>query len=283
MKIKLFAVLVLFLICGLALGQERGTTIPQGASIPGLGGLSLGMNGPGFIEFGGSYSHLSKTEFATPFAPWGDAYLRGVMSRGSNALNGELIRQVRYSDTGWYYNLGWIRTWNPDWYTEVSAGSSTRGFFLPKFRANALINRKILARKQLVLTGGVGYDKSKTVNDATRFQAGGTYYFERPFVLQGGVTWTHANPGGILARSQYLAVTQGHDKEHYISVRAEIGREGYELIGPQTTLFNFVVHNYSVNWRQWIGPNWGVNLAFEHERNPSFRRNGGTLGIFMDF
>ncbi|HXB20132.1 MAG TPA: YaiO family outer membrane beta-barrel protein [Candidatus Solibacter sp.] len=281
MKIKLFA--VLFLICGLALGQERGTTIPQGASIPGLGGLSLGMNGPGFIEFGGSYSHLSKTEFATPFAPWGDAYLRGVMSRGSNALNGELIRQVRYSDTGWYYNLGWIRTWNPDWYTEVSAGSSTRGFFLPKFRANALINRKILARKQLVLTGGVGYDKSKTVNDATRFQAGGTYYFERPFVLQGGVTWTHANPGGILARSQYLAVTQGHDKEHYISVRAEIGREGYELIGPQTTLFNFVVHNYSVNWRQWIGPNWGVNLAFEHERNPSFRRNGGTLGIFMDF
>jgi YaiO family outer membrane protein len=283
MKIKLFAVLVLFLICGLALGQERGTTIPQGASIPGLGGLSLGMNGPGFIEFGGSYSHLSKTEFATPFAPWGDAYLRGVMSRGSNALNGELIRQVRYSDTGWYYNLGWIRTWNPDWYTEVSAGSSTRGFFLPKFRANALINRKILARKQLVLTGGVGYDKSKTVNDATRFQAGGTYYFERPFVLQGGVTWTHANPGGIVARSQYMAVTQGHDKEHYISVRAEIGREGYELIGPQTTLFNFVVHNYSVNWRQWIGPNWGVNLAFEHERNPSFRRNGGTLGIFMDF
>lgn len=283
MKIKLFAVFILFLASALAISQDRGTTVPQGASIPGLGGLSLGMNGPGFIEFGGSYSHLGKTELATPFAPWGDAYLRGLMSRGSNALTGEIIRQVRYSDTGWYYNLGWNRTWSPNWFTEVSAGASTGGFFLPKFRTDALINHKILPRRQLVLTGGIGYDKSKTVNNAARFQAGGTYYFERPFVLQGGVIWTHANPGGILARSQYLAVTQGHDKEHYISLRAEIGREGYELIGPQATLFNFVVHNYSANWRQWIGPNWGINLAFEHERNPSFHRYGGAIGIFMDF
>jgi YaiO family outer membrane protein len=283
MKTKLVLALILFLTCVLAAGQERGTTVPQGASIPGLGGFSLGMNGPGFIEFGGSYSHLSKTEFATPFAPWGDAYLRGVMSRGSNALTGELIRQVRYSDTGWYYNLGWNRTWSPNWFSEVSAGSSTHGFFLPKFRTDALINHKVLPSRRLVLMAGVGYDKSKTVNTATRLQAGGTYYFERPFVLQGGVTWTRANPGPILARSQFLALTQGHDKEHYISVRAEIGREGYELIGPRATLFNFVIHNYSANWRQWIGTNWGVNLAFERQQNPSFRRNGGTLGIFMDF
>jgi YaiO family outer membrane protein len=283
MKTTLLLLLILLVTSGLAMGQERGGTVPQGASIPGLGGLSMGMNGPGFIEFGGSYSHLSKTDLATPFAPWGDAYLRGVMSRGGNAFNGELIRQVHYSDTGWYYNLGWTRTWSPTWYTEVSAGTSTRGFFLPKFRTDALVNHKLLARKQLVITGGAGYDKSKTINTATRIQAGGAYYFERPFILQGGVTWTHANPGNVLARSQFLAVTQGHDKEHYISLRAEIGREGYELIGRQATLFNFVVHNYSANWRQWIGPNWGVNLTFEHEQNPSFRRNGGTLGVFMDF
>jgi YaiO family outer membrane protein len=283
MKRKLILALILFLTCILAVGQERGSTVPQGTSIPGLGGLSLGMDGPGFVEFGGSYSHLSRTELSAPFAPWGDAYLRGMMSRGNNKFNAELTRQVHYSDTGWFYGLGWIRTWSPNWFTEVSAGSSTRGFFLPKFRTDAIVNRKVLARQQLVLTGGVGYDKSKTVNTATRFQAGGSYYFEHPFVLQGGVVWTRANPGSIVARSQFLAVTQGHDKEHFISLRAEIGREGYELIGPQAALFDFVVHNYSANWRQWLGPNWGFNLAFEHESNVSFRRFGGTLGFFMDF
>jgi YaiO family outer membrane protein len=282
MKIKRLLVLTLFLISVVAVGQERGTTVPQGTSIPGLGGLP-GLNGAGFVEFGGSYSHLSKTDVSTPFAPWGDAYLRGLMSGGNNKFNAELIRQVHYSDTGWFYSLGWTRTWSPDWYTEVTAGSSTRGFFLPKFRTDAFVNHKLLAHKQLVLTGGFGYDKSKTVNTATRVTAGGTYYFEHPFIVQGGVTWTHANPGGVLARSQYLAVTQGHEKEHYITLRAEIGREGYELIGPQTALFNFVVHNYSANWRQWLGVNWGFNMSFENENNVSYHRYGGGLGFFMDF
>ena len=121
------------------------------------------------------------------------------------------------------------------------------------------------------------------MNSAARGQIGGAYYFERPFIVQGGVTFTRANPGSILARSQYLAVTQGHDKEHFITLRAEIGREGYELIGPQTALFYFVVHNYSANWRQWVGVNWGFNATFDHESNFSYRRNGGTLGLFLDF
>src|SRR5947207_2222660 len=48
-------------------------------------------------------------------------------------------------------------------------------------------------------------------------------------------------------------------------------------------LFNFVVHNYSANWRQWVGVNWGFNATFDHESNFSYRRNGGTLGLFLDF
>jgi YaiO family outer membrane protein len=281
MKIRFL--LILLLISALALGQDKGGTVPQGSSIPGLSAIPLGLNGPGFIEFGGSYSHLSKTDLSSPFSPWGDAYLRGVISGGNNTFNGELTRQVRYADLGWYYSLGWNRTWSENWFTDVSAGSSTRGFFLPKFRTDAFVNRKLLARKQLILTGGIGYDKSKTVNSAVRTQVGGTYYFERPFILQGGVTWTHANPGSILARSQYVAFTQGHNKEHYITLRAEVGREAYELIRPQTTLFDFRIRNFSASWRQWIGVNWGVNLAYEHEGNPFYQRNGGTLGIFMDF
>ena len=282
MRLRFLLLFLLLMMSVVGFGQGRDTTVPQGTSIPGLGGL-VGLNGAGFVEFGGSYFHLNRTNVSAPFAPWGDAYFRGLMSGGNNKFNGELTRQVHYGDIGWFYNLGWTRTWSPDWYTEISAGTSTRGFFLPKFRTDGFVNRKLLARRQLIVTGGLGYDKSKTVNTATRYTAGGTYYFEHPFVVQGGVTWTHANPGSILARSQYLAVSQGHDKEHYITVRAEIGREGYELIGPQTSLFNFAVHNYSANWRQWLGPSWGFNMSFESENNFTYHRFGGGLGFFMDF
>jgi hypothetical protein len=29
--------------------------------------------------------------------------------------------------------------------------------------------------------------------------------------------------------------------------------------------------------------NWGVNLSFEHDGNPYYKRNGGVVGIFLDF
>jgi hypothetical protein len=44
-----------------------------------------------------------------------------------------------------------------------------------------------------------------------------------------------------------------------------------------------MVHNYSATWRQWLGPNWGINAIFDRESNAAFQRNGGTLGLFLDF
>jgi YaiO family outer membrane protein len=277
-RLILFLISILFLGCLSAAGQDKGTAIPQGSSIPGLGGLPSNPNGAGYVEFGGSYSALNNG-----FNSWGDAYMRGVMGSEHNTFNLEITRQDRYGDSGWFYDLGWTHVFGPNWYAEVYGGISTGGFFLPKRRLDTFINRKVLPRKQLVLTAGYGYDKSKTVNAADRWTGGATYYFEHPFVVQGGVTWTVAQPGTILARSQYVAVTQGRVKEHYITVRAEVGREGYELVGPQTALFNFVIHKYSASWRQWIGPNWGINAAYDRESNIAFKRNGGTLGLFLDF
>jgi YaiO family outer membrane protein len=141
-----------------------------------------------------------------------------------------------------------------------------------------------------VASVGGGYDQSKTVNHDFRAQVEGAYYFAYPIVLQGGLTWTYANPGNILARSQYIAASQGHDKEHFISLRYEWGHEGYEVIGPPSTsapafnvLFNFPVRTITGTWRQWVGPNWGLNFNVEHQQEPAYHRFGGTLGVFLDF
>lgn len=279
--IKLLLTIVsCFLIAGATAAQETGTAPPQGASIPGLGAIPFGLNGPGYIEFGGGYSDMYPSP---PYLPWRDGYVRILSSGERNTFSGEGSRQDRYGDVGWYYGAGITRNLSDNWFADVHAGSSVGGFFLPKLRLDGSINRKVLSSRQLVLTGVFGYDKSKQVNRDYRFGPAFTYYTKWSIVGQGGVNFVRSNPGNLLDMSEYLAITQGHEKEHYITVRAELGREGYEIVGPQTALQDFAFRQYSGTWRQWIGVNWGVNIIFNHENSPFYRRNGGTVGFFFEY
>ena len=282
MKSRLYCILLFFLpafIPFAARAQETDNPLPQAASIPGLGAIPFGLNGPGYIELGGGYSDM----YPRPYVPWKDAYVRVLASGGRSTFSGEGSRQNRYGDTGWYYGAGITRDLSDNWFADVHAGSSVGGFFLPKLRLDSSLNRKLLNNKQLVLTGVFGYDKSKQVNHDYRFGPAFTYYTHWSIVGQGGVNFVRSSPGNLLDMSEYLAITQGHDKEHFITVRAEFGREGYEIIGPQTALQDFAFRQYSGTWRQWVGIDWGVNIIFNHENTPFYRRNGGTVGIFFEY
>lgn len=278
--------IVMLLSCAMAAAQGTSApTVAPGSSLPGLGGVSLGLNGPGYIEVGGSHSALTDG-----YSDWNDFYTRAMLSGGHNIWTGELTREGRFGSAGWLYNIGLNRTLSEDWYAQFSAGSSVGGFFLNRFTGDAIINRKLLTRRQLVATVGVGFDLSKTVDKDERLRAEAAYYFNFPLVLQGGAMWTHASPGNILARTQYIAATEGYDKEHFFSLRYEWGREGYEVVGPATTLspaynvlFNFPERSINATWRQWIGPKWGVNLDVEQHQEPAYHRWGGTAGVFLEF
>src|SRR5215469_6950 len=263
--------------------SSQGQVVPQATGVSTLGGVPGFLNGPAYVEVGGDDSHVSTG------SAWNTLYIRGALSSTKNVINYEVNRETRFSDTGWFYAGDWTRVLNNSFYTDFSAGSSIGGSTIPKLRLDGIVHYKTLPRKQLVLGAGLGYDKSKTVNTATRGQFSGTYYFDRwPLIGEAGVRLTHANPGGVLARAQWLTVMEGHEKEHYISFRYEFGHDGYELIQTTantapTALFDFPINNYTVTWRQWIGLNWGVNLSFEHDGNPIYHRNGGLIGFFLDF
>jgi len=278
-------VLLCVAACTLAAAQTSSAPTPPGSSLPGLGGVAMGLDGPGYIEIGGSHNNLTGE-----YPNWNDFYMRGMVSGGRNAFTGEITHQDRFGDTGWYGDAGIVRTLSDNWYAQASAGASVGGFFLPRYRLDALINRKLLPRRQLVVTAGMGFDHSRTVNRDIRGHAEASYYFGFPLVLQGGFMWTYSLPGDIVARTQYLAATEGHDKEHFISLRYEWGREGYEVIGAPSVstpgynvVFDFPEHTAGVTWRQWIGPNWGLNFNVEQHSETSYKRLGGTIGVFLDF
>lgn len=273
----LLSALVLILGSSFAMAQQEEAPVSPGSAVPGIFFPGVG-GGHGFIEAGGGHSALS------PGNPsWTDGYLRAVFTGAVNTIQTEVTREDRYGDRGYYFTGGLTHVFNQDWYADVFAGTSSYCFFLPKYRFDGFIHRKLLPQKQLILVMGGGYEKAKDVHSAFRLNPEANYYVRPSWVLQSGVIFTRGDPGAVTVHTQYFAITQGQNKSHFISVRGEYGREAWELIGPSSVLVDFPIHDVSATWRQWIAPNWGFNLTVERYNNYIFNRIGATAGLFLDF
>jgi len=231
-----------------------------------------------FVEAGGSYRQLTNG-----FGDWSGGYARGVYSEGKNIWSGEINGQHEFGDGGVYLAAGDTYNINPDWYASLTLGSSVGGFFWPRFRADAFLNRKWLSRKQLITTLGYGYYAAKDVHRDQSVFIGTTYYFTKPWILDDGVRFNVSNPGAVFSPSGFAALTQGTNKHHYITLNAEFGEEAYQLVGPAAVLSRFNSQSLTITWRQWTGKNWGFDLIADYYHSPFYERGGGSFGLFKEF
>jgi YaiO family outer membrane protein len=231
-----------------------------------------------FVEAGGDYLNLSNN-----FGHWAGGYARGTVQTGNNVWNAEVSGQHEFGDAGVYMGAGDTYNFNPDWFGSVTVGSSAGGFFWPRFRADGFINKKSMSRKQWVTTFGFGYYAAKDVHRDHSFFLGSTYYFAKPWIIEEGTRFNVSNPGSVFSPAAFVAVTQGRNKQHYLTVRTGFGKEAFQLIGPTVSLSDFQSQTLTVTWRQWIGKNWGVNLVGDYYHSPFYQRGGTTLGFFREF
>jgi YaiO family outer membrane protein len=231
-----------------------------------------------YVEGGGSYLLLTNG-----FGHWAGGYSRAVYQQGNNVWNGELNGQREFGDAGVYFAAGDTHTFSPDWYGSLTLGSSAGGFFWPRFRSDAFLNRKWLGRRQLITTLGYGYFAAKDVHRSHSFFAGSTYYFEKPWVFEEGLYLNISNPGRVFTPSGFVAITQGRNKHQYVTVRIGLGEEGYQLVGPTTTLTQFQSQSLTITWRRWLGVNWGLNAVGDFYSNPFYVRGGSNFGFFKEF
>lgn len=231
-----------------------------------------------FVEAGGSYEELSNN-----FGRWSGGYLRAVMTTGKNTWNVELNGEHEFGDAGVYMDAGDTYSFNDNWYAALTFGTSVGGFFWPRSRVDGFLNRKWLARKQMITTFGFGYDHAKDVHSDHSFFMGTTYYFQKPWIVEDGIRFNISEPGTVFSPSGFVAVTQGRDKQHYLTVNLGVGEEAYQLVGPAALLNRFSSQTASLTWRQWAGKNWGFDLVADFYHNPFYHRGGGSLGFFREF
>jgi len=231
-----------------------------------------------FVETGGSYLTMTNG-----YGYWAGGYTRASYDRGNDVWNGEMNAQHEFGDAGAYFAVGDTHTFNSTWYGSLTVGSSAGGFFWPRFRTDGFINRKWLRRKQLITTAGLGYNEAKDVHRDHTFFLGGTYYFEKPWIVESGMYFNLSNPGTVLAPAGFVAVTQGRNKHQYIVVRAGFGEEAYQLIGPSVSLTQFQSQTLTITWRKWVGTSWGFNVVADSYHNPFYTRGGSSFGFFKEF
>jgi YaiO family outer membrane protein len=250
--------------------QQPGTDLPAAAAPD--------KTLTNYVEVGGSYRQLSND-----FGDWSGGYARGVFAEGKNIWNGEVNGQHEFGAGGVYLAAGDTYNFNSDWYGSLTLGSSVGGFFWPRFRADAFANRKLLSRKQLIATVGYGYYASKDVHRDQSVFFGTTYYFQKPWIIEDGIRFNVSNPGVVFSPAGFVAITEGRNQHHYITVNAGFGEEAYQIVGPSTVLSRFQSQNLTITWRQWTGKTWGFNFVADYYHSPFYQRGGGSFGLFKQF
>jgi YaiO family outer membrane protein len=217
------------------------------------------------------------------YGNWNDITLRGAYGMSRHVFQAEASVQRRFNEDGAFIGLGDTYTFNEDWYGSLAVGAGDGAFYLPRYRADATLYRKFLPGRNLVGNVGIGYYKAPDGHSDRSVSVGAAYYFEAPWIIEGGVRFNSSNPGSVRTQQQFAAVTYGRDKQDLVTARYAWGGEGYLATGPNTQLVNFDSREASIAWRHWFSPRTGVLVGANRYSNPLYRRTGVNVGIFHSF
>lgn len=226
--------------------------------------------------------YTSRQHLSGGLGDWSEVGLRGSHTTGAHVLQGELATMKRFGESGRFIGIGDTYTFDADWFGSLSVGAGDGASYLPDFRVDAFLHRKLLAERNLIASLGAGYYRAPDGHTDRSVSIGGTYYFSGPWIVQGEVRLNRSNPGRVDTQQQFLALTWGRDQQTQVTARHAWGGEGYQTIGIGTALTNFRSHQTSLSLRHWLGADWGVVAGVERYRNPFYRRQGATLALFWE-
>jgi YaiO family outer membrane protein len=218
------------------------------------------------------------------YGTWTQQFVRGVFgTSASDTWNAEVVHAREFGDSGTLFVVGNTHQFGERWYTSVAASGSSGGFFFPHARLDLTANRKMLAHKNLVGTLGVTAVDSKDGHRDRSVLLGATYYFDSPWVLEGGIRMNRSNPGRVGSNGKYVAATWGRHHQQIVSLRYGFGSEAYQYVGPDALLVDFNSRVWTATWRTWLRPRQGIQLRAEAYRNPFYDRRGIELSAFQEF
>jgi YaiO family outer membrane protein len=230
------------------------------------------------VELSGNVQSLSG-----PYGDGGGLGLRAAWVRDRNVWSAFGNHERRFGASGLIGGMANTHTFSPDWYAYAAAAASTEAFFLPRYRLDGQIARKLGGHRQWVvatsLTAAAAHDEHRDLGAGI----GVIRYFESGFILDGAVNWNRSRPGDLTSRRQTLTATYARAMRHSISGRVSWGREAYQLTSAATSITGFSSHELSLRYQRWLVSNSGATISAEYYDNPHYQRTGLYLTVFRQF
>lgn len=230
------------------------------------------------IDVTTGYQHLTGG-----LAPWRQVTVHGVYESGSHVFQGELSNKREFDTVGNFLGVTDTYSINSDWFTSGSIGFGDGAFYLPKVRFDGFLYKKWLPKKNFVSSIGIGYYDAPDGHVDRSIAFGGAYYFDQPWVVEGGVRFNRSNPGQINSHQQFIAVNFTPDQQNSLSARYAWGSEGYVPLAAKTSIVGFNSTDASVSWRRKLNKQWGFLVSANRYRNPNYQRSGIDLGVTRQF
>ncbi len=231
------------------------------------------------LEAGGIAYDLDN-DFASTYG----VYWRGRHTPdAANQWFGEIVELSRFDDDGTYGAVGHVHTFSDRWYGQASVGSSAGGFFWPSVRGDASVSRKWLAASQLVTTVGVSYFDAKDAHSDIGLNLEAIYYTRSPWLFQIGTTLNQSDPGSVISNAGYAAVSYLQPQQRAFSVRFGGGTQAYQVLSAQRFQVDIEFYEVRATWKQWVGRQWGVNVAAAGFQSSAYDQRGVEIGIFSEF
>ncbi len=230
----------------------------------------------------GAELYTSNHHLSAGYGEWREVGVRGIYEFGQHQIAAEVASMNRFNEDGTYAGLSDTVVLSPDWYASVGIGGGNGAAYLPRYRADAFIHRKLLADKNLIASLGVGRYHAPDGHEDNNISLGGTLYFEQPWILQAEVKRTHSQPGQVGTTQYFMAATWGRHKQTLLTGRYGWGEEGYLSLGSNGAISQFSSHQTTLTMQHWVGANWGVKVSAENYHNPYYRRDGILLAVFRD-
>ncbi len=202
---------------------------------------------------------------------------------GGDVLRGELLSEDKFSKRGGVAAVGYTAVLSPDW---VAAGTLALGTGGPNW-ANQRVDLELSRSWGDSRSWVTRFALYKAWFDDRRSDRGlrGALvaYLPGSLVLEAGSAFNLSEPGAVRSAMPFASATLGRDGEQYLSLRVARGSEAYlsTVFGPQPVKFDS--HSVGLNWRRWVGPQWGFILQAEQYGNPSYRRMTLGAGLFSQW
>ena len=248
--------------------------------VAGAGAQAQGANGTrSTLELTGSHGSLS--------AGLPDAQalnLRGTWDfSGGDVLRAEALAERKFGSDGGIVAAGYTRVLSADWLLAGTLALGHGGANWARQRGELEASAKWGAARNIVTRAALYRANFDAGRSDTGLRLAAVLYTAMPLVLEAGLTVNVSQPGRVSSRMPFASATYGSEGVQYLSARASAGSEAYQAIGAGQQLVDFKSRSLGLNWRRWLGPQWGFILQAESYHNPSYERTTFGLGAFAQW